>query len=100
MSAVSTSASIRAWSGVRLDESVVIHSSSSSVSRFFCRDSVKLAHARTEAEALLALPGGGELYADAALRLGAVLGHQGRTAECARSETRRSDFTCIENGAP
>jgi hypothetical protein len=42
---------------------------------------VKLAAARTEAEALLALPGGAELYADAALRLGAVLGHLGRTAE-------------------
>jgi PEGA domain-containing protein len=42
---------------------------------------VKLAHARTEAEVLLALPGGAELYADAALRLGAVLGHQGRTPE-------------------
>jgi hypothetical protein len=33
----------------------------------------RLAAARTEAEALAALPGGTELYADAALRLGAVL---------------------------
>ena len=33
----------------------------------------RLAAARTEAEALVALPGGAELYADAALRLGAVL---------------------------
>ncbi len=41
----------------------------------------RLASARTEAEALVALPGGPEIYADAALRLGAVLGHLGRTAE-------------------
>ena len=41
----------------------------------------RLASARTEAEPLVALPGGAELYADAALRLGAVLGHLGRTAE-------------------
>ncbi len=41
----------------------------------------RLATARTEAEALVALPGGAELYADAALRLGAVLGHLGRRAE-------------------
>ncbi len=41
----------------------------------------RLALARTEAEALLGMPGGPELYADAALRLGAVLGHLGRTAE-------------------
>lgn len=40
-----------------------------------------LAAARTEAEALVALPGGAELYADAALRLGAVLGHLGRRTE-------------------
>jgi hypothetical protein len=33
----------------------------------------RLAAARTEAESLVALPGGAELYADAALRLGAVL---------------------------
>lgn len=33
----------------------------------------RLAAARSEAEALVALPGGAELYADAALRLGAVL---------------------------
>lgn len=39
---------------------------------------VRLAAARTEAEALVALPGGAELYADAALRLGVVLGHLGR----------------------
>ena len=42
---------------------------------------LRLASARTEAEPLIALPGGAELYADAALRLGAVLGHLGRTAE-------------------
>ncbi len=42
---------------------------------------VKLATARADAEALVALPGGPELYADAALRLGAVLGHLGRTTE-------------------
>jgi len=41
----------------------------------------RLAAARTEAEALVALPGGAELYADAALRLGAVLGHLGRKPE-------------------
>lgn len=41
----------------------------------------RLASARTEAEPLVALPGGAELYADAALRLGAVLGHLGRAAE-------------------
>lgn len=42
---------------------------------------LRLAGARAEAEALLALPGGAEVYADAALRLGAVLGHLGRKAE-------------------
>jgi hypothetical protein len=36
----------------------------------------RLAAARSEAEALVALPGGVELYADAALRLGAVLQHR------------------------
>ncbi len=36
----------------------------------------RLAAARIEAEALAALPGGIELYADAALRLGAVLQHR------------------------
>jgi hypothetical protein len=41
----------------------------------------RLATARTDAEALVALPGGAELYADAALRLGAVLGHLGRKTE-------------------
>jgi hypothetical protein len=41
----------------------------------------RLAVARTDAEALLAYPGGAVLYADAALRLGAVLEHQGRSAE-------------------
>jgi hypothetical protein len=41
----------------------------------------RLAAARTEAEGLVALPGGAALYADASLRLGAVLGHLGRTAE-------------------
>jgi hypothetical protein len=42
---------------------------------------LRLAAARTEAEALVALPGGAELYADAALRLGVVLGHLGRRSE-------------------
>ena len=41
----------------------------------------RLASARTEAEALVALPGGAALYADAALKLGAVLGHIGRAQE-------------------
>ena len=41
----------------------------------------RLAAARTAAESLIALPGGEALYADAALRLGAVLGHAGRVAE-------------------
>jgi len=41
----------------------------------------RLAAARTAAESLVALPGGEALYADAALRLGAVLGHAGRAAE-------------------
>lgn len=39
----------------------------------------RLAVARTDAEALVAYPGGDVLYADAALRLGAVLEHQGRS---------------------
>lgn len=42
---------------------------------------LRLAAARTEAEALVALPGGAEVYADAALRLGIVLGHLGRRTE-------------------
>jgi len=42
---------------------------------------LRLASARSEAEALVALPGGAEVYADAALRLGAVLGHLGRKPE-------------------
>jgi hypothetical protein len=41
----------------------------------------RLAAARTDAERLVALPGGAAIYADASLRLGAVLGHMGRTAE-------------------
>jgi hypothetical protein len=41
----------------------------------------RLASARTEAEQLVAVPGGAEVYADAALRLGAVLGHLGRKQE-------------------
>lgn len=41
----------------------------------------RLVAARSAAEELVAVPGGSELYADAALRLGAVLGHLGRTAE-------------------
>ncbi len=41
----------------------------------------RLATARTEAEALVALPGGAEVYADAALRLGIVLSHLGRKSE-------------------
>lgn len=42
---------------------------------------LRLAAARTEAEPLLAWPGGAEVYADVALRLGAVLGHLGRKSE-------------------
>jgi hypothetical protein len=41
----------------------------------------RLASARTEAEELVALPGGAQVYADASLRLGAVLGYLGRVAE-------------------
>ena len=41
----------------------------------------RLAAARTDAEELLALPGAAILYADASLRLGAVLAQLGRTAE-------------------
>ncbi|HEY1553918.1 MAG TPA: PEGA domain-containing protein [Kofleriaceae bacterium] len=40
----------------------------------------RLAAARTEAEGIVALPGGAELYADASLRLGIVLGALGNTA--------------------
>jgi hypothetical protein len=41
----------------------------------------RLATARTAAEPLVAYPGGTELYADAALRLGAVLAYLGRVDE-------------------
>lgn len=41
----------------------------------------RLAAARTEAESLVALPMGALLYAEASLRLGAVLAHLGRTQE-------------------
>jgi hypothetical protein len=41
----------------------------------------RLASARTDAEPLLALPGASILYADASLRLGAVLAQLGRAAE-------------------
>lgn len=41
----------------------------------------RLVAARTAAEPLVGLPGGAELYADAALRLGAVLAHLGRTSD-------------------
>jgi len=41
----------------------------------------RLAAARTDAESLLALPGMPSLYADASLRLGAVLAQLGRAAE-------------------
>lgn len=41
----------------------------------------RLVAARTAAEPLVGLPGGAELYADAALRLGVVFGAVGRTAE-------------------
>jgi hypothetical protein len=41
----------------------------------------RLASARTDAELIVAMPGGAALYADASLRLGAVLGHLGRAAE-------------------
>jgi hypothetical protein len=43
----------------------------------------RLGRARDDAEALLALDGGVELYADVALRLGAVLDHLGRRSESA-----------------
>lgn len=42
---------------------------------------LRLAAARTEAEPLVALPGGAELYADTALRLGVVLDRLGRRSE-------------------
>jgi PEGA domain len=42
---------------------------------------LRLAAARTEAESLVALPGGAELYADTALRLGVVLDRLGRRTE-------------------
>lgn len=45
----------------------------------------RLAAARTDAEALVALPTGALLYADASLRLGAVLAHLGRTQEAQAS---------------
>jgi hypothetical protein len=41
----------------------------------------RLASARTEAEALVGLPGGAEVYADAALRLGIALSYLGRKPE-------------------
>ena len=41
----------------------------------------RLAAARTEAESIVALPGGAELYADASLRLGIVLGQLGQAAD-------------------
>ncbi len=41
----------------------------------------RLSAARTEAESIVALPGGAVLYADASLRLGAVLAHLGRLSE-------------------
>lgn len=43
----------------------------------------RLASARAQAEALLALDGGAEAYADVSLRLGLVLAHLGRAAEAA-----------------
>lgn len=45
----------------------------------------RLATARTDAESLVALPTGALLYADASLRLGAVLAHVGRTQEAQAS---------------
>jgi hypothetical protein len=45
----------------------------------------RLAAARTAAESLVALPGGAAVYADASLRLGAVLGYLGRAAEAQAS---------------
>ena len=45
----------------------------------------RLASARTDAETIVALPGGELLYADASLRLGAVLAHLGRAAEAQAS---------------
>lgn len=44
----------------------------------------RLATARGDAEPLVALPGGAEVYADATLRLGVVLDHLGRKAEAQR----------------
>ncbi|HEX5059855.1 MAG TPA: PEGA domain-containing protein [Kofleriaceae bacterium] len=41
----------------------------------------RLAAARTAAESLVSLPGGASVYADASLRLGAVLGYLGRAAD-------------------
>ncbi len=41
----------------------------------------RLAATRTAAEGLVALPGGAAIYADASLRLGAVLAHMGRVSE-------------------
>ena len=41
----------------------------------------RLAAARGEAELLVALPGGAELYADASLRLGVVMARQGRAQD-------------------
>jgi len=41
----------------------------------------RLVAARTQAEPLVALPGGAEVYADVALRLGVVLGYLGRKQE-------------------
>ncbi|HTL38123.1 MAG TPA: PEGA domain-containing protein [Kofleriaceae bacterium] len=41
----------------------------------------RLAAARTDAESVVALPGGALIYADASLRLGAVLAQLGRTQE-------------------
>lgn len=45
----------------------------------------RLAAARTDAETLVAFPGGALVYADASLRLGAVLAHLGRTQEAQAS---------------
>lgn len=45
----------------------------------------RLASARSQAEALLALPGGVEMYAEVSLRLGLVLAHLGRRDEAAEA---------------
>jgi tetratricopeptide (TPR) repeat protein len=62
----------------------------------------RLASARSQAEALLALPGGEETYAEVSLRLGLVLAHLGRREEAgetlrlAHALDRERDVTTAE----